>query len=433
KVDAETKVIQGTLAYSGGSSSNIAINGAIAVNIQESATRARIGEAAKITARDIQVEARDKSINWGVSGAISGSENTGIGVSGVVNFATREIYAGIGPASGVAAVALTADPFISARNMTVLADNQALDIAVSVAGAKVAGGTAEEPEPANNENNEDTIIPSWLFSDDEDDALQSQSNVDTPEDQQGNRRKTGWSVAGAASVNLALGNKTIAEVASPGTINLSGDLSVTAQNSGLGITIGGAVAAGLNKTQDTNALAGAFAVHVDTREVRARILDATITANRVDVFADDKATVANIAVGGAGTSKGKVAVAGSVAVAVLDGATEATLSGNITSATDLVARSNDSSLTIGVAGAVSVNMSANNGYGVGLGVAVNTVNRSAITRILAGTQITTNAFTATSDANQDIYGFGTSVGVGKTGFAGSVSVNTITGGAKVLI
>ena len=433
KVDAETKVIQGTLAYSGGSSSNIAINGAIAVNIQESATQARIGEAAKITARDVWVEARDKSINWGVSGAISGSENTGIGVSGVVNFATREIYAGIGPASGVAAVAPTADPFITARNMTVLADNQALDIAVSVAGAKVAGGTAEEPEPANNENNEDTIIPSWLFSDDEDDALQSQSNVNTPADQQGNSRKTGWSVAGAASVNLALGNKTIAEVASPGTINLSGDLAVTARNSGLGITIGGAVAAGLNKTQDTNALAGAFAVHVDTREVRARILDATITANRVDVFADDEAKVANIAVGGAGTSKGKVAVAGSVAVAVLDGATEATLSGNITSTTDLVARSNDSSLTIGVAGAVSVNMSANNGYGVGLGVAVNTVNRSAITRILAGTQITTNAFIATSDANQDIYGFGTSVGVGKTGFAGSVSVNTITGGAKVLI
>ena len=120
-------------------------------------------------------------------------------------------------------------------------------------------------------------------------------------------------------------------------------------------------------------------------------------------------------------------------MAVLDGATEATLSGNITSTADLVARSNDSSLTIGVAGAVSVNMSANNGYGVGLGVAVNTVNRSAITRVLAGTQITTNAFTATSDANQDIYGFGTSVGVGKTGFAGSVSVNTITGGAKVLI
>ncbi|WP_224823227.1 leukotoxin LktA family filamentous adhesin [Cognatishimia sp. MH4019] len=433
KVDAETKVTQGTLAYSGGSSSNIAINGAIAVNIQESTTRARIGEAADITARDIRVEAHDKSVNWGLSGAISGSENTGIGVSGVVNFATREVYAGIGPATGVAAVTPTADPFISARNVTVFADNQALDIAVSVAGAKVAGGTAEEPEPANNENNEDTIIPSWLFSDDEDDALQDQSNVDTPEDQQGNRRKTGWSVAGAASVNLALGNKTIAEVASPGTIDLTGNLYVAAQNSGVGVTVGGAVAAGLNKTQDTNALAGAFAVHVDTREVHARILDATITANRVDVYAYDRATVANIAVGGAGTSKGNAAVAGSVAVAVLDGATEATLSGTITSVTDTIARSRDDSLTIGVAGAVSVNMSANNGYGVGLGVAVNTVNRSAITRILAGTQITTNAFNATSDANQDIYGFGTSVGVGKTGFAGSVSVNTITGGAKVLI
>lgn len=434
-VEALTRVIQANLAYSGGSAKEIAINAAVGANIMEAVTTARVGDDVALTAGAITITARDTSVNWGISGAIAGSENIGVGASGVVNFATRQIYAGIGAAPGQALSGTAGADRITADSLTITAENGALDVAVAVAGSKVSGSTQvpEAPPPEDQTNEEDMIIPSWLFSEDENTAISAQSSVDTPADSTGAQQKTGWSVSGAASLNLMLGNTTTAELATNGKVTLTGDASVTATNSNVGVTVGGAVAAGLGKTQDTNALAGAFSVHVDARNVEARMRGVTLEAAGVTVGAKDEATVVNVAVGGAGSSKGKVTVAGSVAVAVLTGGTLTDVEDATIDAGTVTLSAKDSSTTVGVGGAVSINLDMTQGYGVGIGIAANAVDRDALTRVRGATSITTGAFAATSEARAAIYGFGISAGVGKTGVAGSVSVNVITGGAKTLI
>jgi len=438
-VSATTKNIAISLAYSGGQGADVAVNASIAAQISEADTVARIGETADITAQNVGVTARDSSVSWSTAGAITGSENVGVGASGVINFSRRNIWAGIGPSDRMAALAAIADPqqtVINATTLNILAENNSLDVTVGVAGTKVVGKQdppADEEPPANTEE-DDMIIPSWLFSDEENDAVNEQSEVDTPQDQSGQQQKSGWAVSGAAVVNISLGNETSAEILTNRSIDLTGALDVTARNNSTAVNVGGAVSAGLGSTKDTNALAGAFAVHVDNRIVRSRIVGAEINADgAVAVNATDLATVVNIAVGGAGTSRGDKAIAGSVAWAQLGGETTAEILNSDVTSTGLTVKADDQSTTVGVGGAVGVNMDATQGYGVGVGIAVNNVNRSATARVSGTGSVTTGSFLTQANSSQSIYGFGTSVGVGKTGLSGSISVNTISGGAKALV
>ncbi|MBM9595918.1 leukotoxin LktA family filamentous adhesin [Roseitranquillus sediminis] len=431
-LEATTRNFVGNLAYSGGNGAEVAINASISANIAEAETIARIGEAATVSAGAVSLTARDSSIDWAAAGAVSASENIGVGASGNVNFATRRIYAGIGPAEGVEPVAPDGHTVVDAGSLTILAENDTLEIGVAVAGSKVAGKPTTEPPPEENE--EDMIIPSWFFDEDENDAIGQQAEVDTPPDAEGNQQKAGWSVSAAASLNLILGNSTTAEIATPARVDLPGAMGVTARNRGVGVTVGGAVAAGLGKTQDTNALAGAFAIHVDTREIDARVSGAAVEAGGVvTLHADDQATVVNVAVGGAGTSRGGMALAGSVAVAVLEGGAEAEVADAGITAESVRVEADDASLTVGIGGAVGINMDKTQGYGVGIGIAVNTVDRSATAGVTGASSVTTGALSVLADTTQSIYGFGVSAGVGKTGIAGSVAVNTITGGAKAAV
>ncbi|WP_460275384.1 leukotoxin LktA family filamentous adhesin [Celeribacter sp. ULVN23_4] len=438
-VDATTNNIIASLAYSGGQGSDVAVNATIDAHIANATTVARIGEAASITADTVSLTAKDTSFNWLTAGAVSGSENVGVGASGVFNLTTRDIWAGIGTKDGVESVddlAAATGTVITANSLSILAENSAVDVTVGVAGTKVVG--KPEPEtgqdaPQNTED-DDMIIPSWLFADDEEDAVNAQQNVTTPADQQGTQQQSGWAVSGAAVVSLSLGNSTRAEILTLNKIDLTGGLDLTARNTATTVNVGGAVSAGMGSTQDTNALAGAFAVYVDTRELKSRILGAEIVAgDSVVVTADDGATVANIAVGGAGTSRGDLALAGSVAVAVIDGETEAEISDATITSDSLTLDADDSSTTVSVGGAVGINMDATQGYGVGVGIAVNTVSRSATSRLSGASVIETGALSVTADSTQSIYAFATTVGVGKTGLAGSISVNTITGGAQALV
>ncbi len=437
-ITATTKNIVASLAYSGGQGSDVAVNATIDAQISEATTVARVGEAATIKANNVNLTAKDQSVAWVSAGAISGSENVGVGASGVFNLTTRDIWAGIGTKDGITTVADLADltgTVIDAETLTILAENDATDITVAVAGTKVVGKPDPAPNqtPPPNNQNDDMIIPPWLFDESQQDAVTQQSNTQTPADQQGQQQQSGWAVSGAAVVNLSLGNKTRAEILTKNAIDLDSDLSLTAKNKALAVNVGGAVSAGLGAAQDTNALAGAFAVHVDTCKLETRILGAGITADDMTVKADDLATVVNIAVGGAGTSRGDIALAGSVGVVVLDGGTEGMIKdAKITSET-LTLDADDRSTAVSVGGAVGVNMDATQGYGVGVGVGFNTVTRSAKAR-LAGTGFAhVGALSVLADSTQSIYGFAISAGVGKTGLSGSISVNTVTGGALALV
>lgn len=440
-VTADTRNIAVSLAYSGGQGSDVAINASIAAQVSDAQTMARIGEAARITARDVKIAATDSSVTWNTAGAISGSDVVGVGASGVFNFTSRKLYAGIGPRGSAAPSAAATGDVVTANSLTILAENKAVDVTVAVAGTKVVGkpDPAPETEPPANTEDDDMIIPTWLFSDEEEDAANAQQDVDTPEDSQGQQQKSGWAVSGAAAVNLALQNETTAEIRTRGRIMLDtstadqGSLSLTARSTATMVNVTGAVSAGLGSDKDTNALAGAFSVHVDERNLRSRIDSAQVTAGQVTMLADDQATLANIAVGGAGTSRGDLALAGSVSFAILSGETLTEIRNAGVTSQSLSMKADDTSTTVSVGGAVGINMDATQGYGVGVGIAVNTVLRSATARITGSGAITTGILSVASFSQQSVYGFAISAGVGKTGLAGSVAVNTISGGARSLV
>ncbi|SIN90038.1 leukotoxin LktA family filamentous adhesin [Vannielia litorea] len=431
-VTATNRNIVASLAYSGGQGSDVAVNASIAAQVNEVDTLARIGEAAEVVAQDVRITATDNSVTWSSAGAITGSENVGVGASGVFNFNSRTIWAGIGPANREAPLSAASVTVVDADTLTILAENNATDIAVGVAGTKVVGKPDPEPQqsPPPNDEDDDMIIPTWLFDDEENDAAAAQQNVSTPADQEGQQQQSGWAVSGAAVLNLTLDSETSAEILSANRVALSGDLTLTARSNATSVNVGGAVSAGLGADKDTNALAGAFAIHVEDRKLRSRIVGAEIEAGNVTLKAEDLATVVNIAVGGAGTSRGDIALAGSVAWAHIGGETTVELLDAQIISAALVLDADDTSTTVSVGGAVGINMDATQGYGVGVGVAVNTINRSALAKVGGTGSVTTGALSLTADSTQSIYAFATSAGVGKTGLAGSISVNTITGGAR---
>ncbi|PFG64449.1 hypothetical protein AXZ77_3089 [Thioclava sp. ES.031] len=439
KVDAYTRNIAGILSFSGGQGKRTAVNATVATNIAHAETVARIGDDASVTGGAVTVSAKDESVEWAAAGAISASENVGVGVSAGLNISGRKVWAGIGPADETATPVGTGNTIIDADSLTITAENAATDVVVGVAGSKVQGKPQQQSDPqstggttdANGTNEDDMIIPSWLFAEDENNAVNDEQNVQTPPDSDGNTQQSGWAVTGVATLNLSLGNETVAALNTQGKIKLGSTLTQTAKNTALQIAGGGAVSAGLGQAQDTNALAGAFSVMVDTRELRSEVTGATINAGgAVTIGAEDHATVVNVAVGGAGTSRGDIALAGSVAVAVLDGGTTATVKDASITSDALSVNATDGSTTVSVGGAVGINMDKTKGSGVGIGIAVNTVTRSAGASITGASTIDTGVFGITADSTQSVYGFGVSAGKGKTGIAGSISVNNITGGAR---
>lgn len=430
-VTAYTRNITGILSFSGGQGASTAVNATVATNIADAETTARIGDDASVTAGAVTISAKDESVDWAAAGAISASENIGVGASVGLNITGRKVWAGIGPDDPAAPAVNAGSTVIDADSLVISAENATVDVVVGVAGSKVQGKPTQQAEPDQTSQDDDTIIPSWLFAEDENDAIDAQQSMDTPSDSDGNTQKSGWAVTGVASLNLSLGNETTAAINTQGTIELASTLSQTAKNNAVQIAVGGAVSAGLGQAQDTNAIAGAFSVMVDTRKLSSEVSNATINAGgAVTIGAEDHATVVNVAVGGAGTSRGDIALAGSVAVAVLDGGTTASIADADITSSQLDLSATDGSTTVAIGGGVGINMDKTKGYGVGIGIAVNTVTRSATAKLTGASTIDTGTFGIIASSTQSIYGFGVSAGSGKTGIAGSVSVNNITGGAR---
>ncbi|MCA3536621.1 MAG: leukotoxin LktA family filamentous adhesin, partial [Rhodobacter sp.] len=440
-LDAHNRAVVFNFVYAGGAAENIAINAAIGAQAVENTTVARLSDLAMVTAKSVNIKALDDSIVIGVAGAFAGSDGSvSVGASGTVNFVKREVYAGIGPSlAGSALSGTPAQTRITAQTLTIEALNEALTIGTAVAGSRVSGKPAQPPgggggTPPEEENTEDTLIPSWLFNQDENDALTAQNTKQTPAGSDGSKQSSGWAVAGAATVNLMLRNTTTAEVATNATIDLTGDFKLKASNLSRAITGAGAVSVGLGSTQKNNALAGSFAITVDERDVLALVRGVTLRARTIDIDAEDKSLVVSVAVGGAGSKNGKVTLAGSFAASALTGETRTRVqSASLSAEEDLTIDAKDESLAVSVGGAVSVNLSQSEGAGVGVGVAVNVQDRGVRTEVLGATTLDAEKIALGAESGVRIYGFGVSVGVGKTGVAGSIAVNTITGGAKLAV
>ncbi|MEM9708502.1 MAG: leukotoxin LktA family filamentous adhesin [Pseudomonadota bacterium] len=430
-VEADTDIVQINFSFAAASAKGSSINAAVAANVIESTTRARVSDTAILSGDQILIEAEDRSILWAIGGAVSKAQNEGFGGSGAVNFISRDVEAGIGSGNG-ALQGTAGTTRITAADLTVNARNNALDVAAAVAGSKVHG-KIDDPD---GDNDEPIMTPNALLSDDEQSAIAAQNNFQTPEDDAGTKKKTGWSASGSAAMNLVLENEMSAEVASNARIDLSGNLDITATNVSTSVTVAGSAATAKNAdpSEKTNSLAGAIGVTYGGRDVTASLRGATVEAANVTVEADDQAMVVGVAAGGAKSSNADKTLAGSVTVIWLDGDTEAEIdAADVTVTGTARVEADDTSTTAGAAGAVSVNGSKTEGYGIGLAAAMNTVDRDTKASVEGGTTIDAASVIVRAQTTAEVYGIAATYGVGKTGAAGSVAVNTWTGGAIALI
>ncbi|UXX84067.1 hypothetical protein N7U68_05270 [Roseovarius pelagicus] len=432
-ISSQANVNQSLFTYAGGGGNNRSINGSLALGISQGTTTARVGGAADLTGSLITLNAVDDSMLLNIGGALSASENLSVGATGVINFTDRDIYAGVGPGAkeGAPVTGTSGNTAVSARTLNINATNNSADIAIAVAGAKTTAS-----------DDQDAALADFLLSDDEFAKLLSQDDNEAPgegdpqADAGSGKPRTGWAVAGAAAINLALGNKVRAEINTPATVEAIGGVIINARNTSTVAAATGAVAVGLSNRQDVNALAGAFSILVDDRNVTARIAKADIDAGVLAIKATDDATVVNIAIGGAGNKRGSKAVAGSVAVATLDGETNALIEdADLTIGGEAKFEATDTSLTVSIAGAAGLNFSKNasSASGVGIGIAVNTVMRPAKVILDPSSRVTAGSFVANSLTDDSIYAFAISAGLGKTAFSGSITVNTVIGGAQTEI
>jgi filamentous hemagglutinin family protein len=449
-LDARNDVQSVIAVYAGGNASQIAINAAVGAIILQNRTVARISDGADLTvASTLTLRANDGSAAWNAAGAASVSGNVSVGASGTVNFLSRDTQAIIG--SGDGSFAADAGD-ISAQNIRITAENSGIQISAAVAGAVVAGekpdtsptpptppssGDDTTTPPATEDDDDDMIIPSWLFSEDENDALNAQNKVDVPTDdsESSDQKSAGWAVSASAALNLLLQNNVTAGMQTRGTVTVTDDLTITAKNTGLGLALGGAISASTDSQKENSALAGGFAVTVDSRDTIAYLRDATVSASSIALSADDTSYTISIAVGGAGTSKGKVALAGSVAVNVVTGVgdnnsqTAAYISDAALEAEEITLDASDDATIVGAGGAVAINLDKAGAAGVGLGVSVNVVNRDVAATVTGASSLTADDIAISATMRAALYGFAISAGVGKTGVAGSVTVNTVSTGA----
>ncbi len=429
-VDAMNEELQLSGVFAGGSAAKIAINMGVGVNIVENQTKARVGDGANVNiAGATTIEAKDTMDAWAVSGTVTRSQHVGVGASGAVNFVERDTRASVSAVDPDAALTGTAgEARFTSDGLTLKAENDGLAVAGTIAGAIVQGKKAVEPPDSPATNDGENSTPTHMLNSSQNDKLgNTAQDVDNPDE---GKQKTGFAFSASASVNF-VEQTTEAGISSNALVDIDGALDVDAINNSLAVTVAGAVSASFDKTKNNNALAGALALTIDNRSTRAYAIGADIDAEgAVTLDADDTSTSVGVAAGGAGTAKGNVSIAGSVAINTMSGSTTAEGKDVDIDGSSLAITADDTSTNVGIAGAVSVNMSKTSGFGAGIGVSVNTFERGTIAQLTGASSLNAASvlFMALSDIK--MYGFGIAGGVGKTGIAGSVSVNTLSGGAR---
>ncbi|QYX57144.1 leukotoxin LktA family filamentous adhesin [Roseovarius sp. SCSIO 43702] len=450
-VTARNGMVLVTGGWAGGAAAKASVNGMAILGAFDVATRARIGAGADIVADAVTVDAKDESVLVGVAGALSVSENVGVGVGMQMFVGTRDTRASLDGAT------------VTATRLAVNAETAGVMVSAAAAGAvvrqstpKSGGGSAPStPAPGGGGDDEDVLIPSWFFDEDENAAISDRSQFDTAEEPQNvdadtgqatggkgsAKAKTGFSIAGAAALNILLENATVAEIGAGSTVELTGALDVTAKNRTIHATVAGAPSLGIGSKNSNNALAGALAGLVDGtplagRDTMARITGAVVTAGDTTVEAEDLSIAATVAIGGAGSTRGTVVMAGSVAGLWAWGSTRAVVEDSAVSVAALDLDAKDASINVTLGGAAGANLSKEGALGAGLGVAIKLFNRSAEARLstdVAGRMTEAEAITVDAQRLGVLIGVATSVGVGKTGLSGSAVLNTRIGDTRAII
>ncbi|MCQ4313795.1 leukotoxin LktA family filamentous adhesin, partial [Pseudomonas stutzeri] len=95
-VNAEQDELLIGISPSAGKGASVAGNGAVVVNVADATVHASIHNSTAVDADQVSVEANHKLGMWSAAGALSSSENTGVGASVAVNYLDTDVLALVG-------------------------------------------------------------------------------------------------------------------------------------------------------------------------------------------------------------------------------------------------------------------------------------------------------------------------------------------------
>lgn len=287
-------------------------------------------------------------------------------------------------------------------------------VTVTVAASQSKGGTKKEETGSSPDDPLDGESLPNLFS-------EEPTNV---------KQVAGIAVSGGASVNT-VSDVTRAYVSDGVHLDAAGDLIITADNQALLVSVSTALGIDMSKADGGAALAGSFAYQDLDRDVKAYAQDAVISAHNVSTVASSDDLVVSVSAGGGGSKKGKLSVAGSADLVLVDSDVQAGLWANtsLDAGGDVTIDASGKLLDVSVAGAVSYSGGAN-GIG-GFGAAADAVALVQTVKAFIGDNAVVDAagdISITASQDTDIISVAAcgAVTKGKIGMTGSASIQVVT-------
>lgn len=475
------------IAQAGGSAEKFGVSGAFAWNNATHEAVAHVEDTATLAATgDVDIEASTSYQNITISGAIQKGGTASVGAAVVLNQVTNITEAFVGDTSSSAEPAVSGTPVLSFagyaitrsggnwttdgfrvgqliqisgtagnnglyRIVSISADGKTLTldaalaaetttaggvsalgsitsggavrldarsdellVTVTVAASQSSGGTKTEETGSSAEDPLDGESLPNLFG-------EEPTNV---------KQVAGIAISGGASVNT-VSDVTRAYVSDGVHLDAAGDLTITADNQALLVSVSAALGLDMSKADGGAALAGSFAYQDLDRDVKAYAQDAVISARNVSTVASSDDLVVSVSAGGGGSKKGKLSVAGSADLVLVDSDVQAGLwaDTSLDAGGDVTIDASGKLLDVSVAGAVSYSGGAS-GVG-GFGAAADAVALAQTVKAFIGDNAVVDAagdISITASQDTDIISVAAcgAVTKGKIGMTGSASIQVVT-------
>ncbi len=475
------------IAQAGGSAEKFGVSGAFAWNNATHEAVAHVEDTATLVATgDVDISASTSYQNITISGAIQKGGTASVGAAVVLNQVTNTTEAFVGDTSSSAEPAVSGTPVLSFagyaitrsggnwttdgfrvgqliqisgtagnnglyRIVSISADGKTLTldaalaaettaaagvsalgsitsggavrldarsdellVTVTVAASQSSGGTKTEETGSSAEDPLDGESLPNLFG-------EEPTNV---------KQVAGIAISGGASVNT-VSDVTRAYVSDGVHLDAAGDLTITADNQALLVSVSAALGLDMSKADGGAALAGSFAYQDLDRDVKAYAQDAVISARNVSTVASSDDLVVSVSAGGGGSKKGKLSVAGSADLVLVDSDVQAGLwaDTSLDAGGDVTIDASGKLLDVSVAGAVSYSGGAS-GVG-GFGAAADAVALAQTVKAFIGDNAVVDAagdISITASQDTDIISVAAcgAVTKGKIGMTGSASIQVVT-------
>jgi hypothetical protein len=503
-VDAEAAELGVGIGASGGKADSVGVLGTVSVNYVNDTTLAQIQSGSTITVLGGSVQGACTAVNMDldpnstqplpisspsqdgsvvvnaddtayiitVDGGVVVSEGTGVGASAGLNIFDRTTQAVIGdiPVGGVTQAAPTGS-FSSGGNTLVNSDNNGYAVVLAVTGSEAnpkpaadsgkslsknpgTGGT----QGSDGSSSSNADLEGWQSKQN---AVLNQMVTTTPvkgnvaslssdagsSGKSTNSSKAGIAISGSAGVNVLL-DTADAWITNVPTVDVTGSLSLSAENNTNVITIAGAVAIAKGSGESTAAaVSGAFALNVLEGSTDASIIGADSTndddidiTGALNIDATRDGWSVSLAAGiAAATGTNSYGVGGSVGVNILTYSTTTelenaygtvdgtSLKGTAAAGPFVSLDATDDTTLVAVAGAGGFGGKAGVGVGIGFTYAETTTSSTVDNVGTSATPFSTSTgemdvHAANNELLIDVTG---SAGISKSGYAGAgtVSIN----------